>query len=730
MIVTLNIALFRLLLFWYIVGLLMLFIGDPQWAEGLYARLSAYTGVPVLDMQGLGTAAQVQAHLLRYWTLPILGLCALAVALGWLVSAVYGWRHGRDRKTRLAPQGAFWGVKIPRFSLGALPLPTTPVLASSRVLFPESGLALTRKVFRVKLKGPALAAANLLSPAERHLCEELLQLLRAQPDHFAGHGHGVGLLEHTLNVMAEAATKCTPDFSLPLIAAAAHDIGKLITFMPDGDGGWKRKGLHSREGARILAGLPAFQALPELHRNALLLAVKYDHAPNKMPALRGQKDASLLAMRIISALALADRTATAAEKDRNLVKLQPEDLLWQDFVSFLRDAPVVQRGKKGAANQVNNPPDSPYLYIYEAPWRDAAIQRMPAEVAAALDLTRRDAGKMAKYTRILVERLRKEGLLVEAHESLTVSEANPLWDIQSGTGEKAVVLRGILVLKADALWKAVNYRMGVKSPFPVQILAPNASLDGQVNQAPSANKTLPPMPDISDGLKLADVNNSEVLASLGLNASPTGISDAPANEGVSSAPALAATKRRGRFAEQEPPSNESVFGLAPAIPEGSAPVTPLVSTGGASSTDSQPAEPPPSLSGPAPADESGAPPWADDPANQPKASVLDSPAQPDRIEAPRSPVEGTVPAAVEPLIVSPRRELSIAEKREGLAFADEAACQLYPKLTSGDKYYTHQSRMVHEGKKKPGDRYKGDDKDNKPVDPCAPGPKRSKRKFG
>lgn len=745
MITSLVTSLTRVLLFWYTIGLLVLFIGDPQWVEDCYARLALYPGVPTLELHGLGTAARAQFHLLLYWTLPVTVLCGVAVGAGFLAAASYsGWHRGA-RKGRLAPRGEFWGVVVPGYSLGSLPLPTTPPLPDNlRVeLSGEPAGKETPGVVHVVLAGEVLAAYNLLSPAERRLCEELLRLLRAHPDHFAGHGHGVGLLEHTLNVMAEAAPKCAPDFTLPLVAALAHDVGKLITFKPDGNGGWKRQGLHSREGARILATLPAFRELPELHRSALILAVKYDHAPNKMPALRGQKEPGQLAMRIINALSQADRTATAAEKDRNLEKLKPEDLLWQDFVDFLREAPIVQRGKKGAANQVNNPPDSPYLYIYEAPWRDAAVHRLPAEVAAALDLTRRDAGKLAKYTRILTERLRKDGLLVEAHGEMQVSDANPLWDIQSGTGEKAVVLRGILVLKADVLWKALNYRLSVKSPFPVQILAPNAALDGAVNPTPAANRERPPMPEVTDGLKLADMGSADTLASLGLTAEPTPEpqgDSAPAGETPSAAPATAKPRTRGKFKGPAPDSKtDDVLGLAPAkadkpaepsentlTPEPPIATEPLVSTEQDDSS-AQVAEASASASlALAMAALTGAVSVPELPAqdSEPSAVPAETLTEP---SVATSEMVAEAPAPEAQAAQVPVPELSRAEKREGLSIADEAACQLYPKLLPGDKYYTEHSRAVAAGLKKPGSRYKGDDK-AKQVDFSAAGPRRAKRR--
>lgn len=700
-------SLLRVTLFWYVLGVLILFVGSPDWAEDVYSGLLVYPWVPSIELLGLGTAASVQVSLMIYWTFPVMGIWLGAMSLGFAASEGYRYIQEGHRKIRLVPTGEFWGVTVPTYSLGSLPPPTTPMLEGARVELPNAqGRFHDKEAAHVKLEGPMLEAAKALTPAERQLSEELLQLLMAQPEHFAGHGHGVGLLEHTLNVVTEAAGRCTPEFRLPLIAALAHDIGKLVTFKPDGNGGWRRQGLHSRESARILATLPAFQQLPELHRDALLLAVKYDHAPNKMPMLRGERDPGLLALRVISALSQADRSATAAEKDRNLEKIKPEDLLWQDFINFLRDAPIVQRGKKGAANQVNNPPDSPYLYIYEAPWRDAAIPRLPAEVAAVLDLTRRDAGKVAKYTRILVERLRKEGLLVEQHADQAVTEANPLWDIQSGTGEKAVVLRGILVLKADALWKLLNYRISVKSPFPVQILAPNGDAGGRVNQAPAANRETPGVPEVSDGIKLGAGESASAMASLGLAEAPA--ADASV-DGVPAPAAAPKTKARGRFKAASPNhSDDDVLGLTAGAPATTPEPTKTASA--------PPAEPIPVVAVPETAPASPAP--------------AEPPTTPTPGEQAAAPALAPAPSAAEPVaagsVDASGEQLSRAERREGLAIADVAACAQYPNLALGDKYYTEQSRAVAAGIKKPGSRYKGDDK-AKQIDLTSGGPRRVRR---
>ncbi|HDR9103490.1 TPA: hypothetical protein QDB04_000210 [Burkholderia vietnamiensis] len=779
MITSLFTSLSRVLLFWYFIGGCVLGFGAPSWAEAAYRRLEVYPWVPIINMDGLWTAAAVQWRLLLYWSLPMVIVWAVSVGLGVLAAEVKCQLELRRRRLNLKPTGMFWGVTVPSYSLGRLPDATTPKLSGQAVTL-SSDPAASKKSARVELEGVMKEAVKTLTPAERQLSEELLQLLLAAPDHYAGLGHGVGLLEHTLNVVSEAAAKVTPEFRMPLLAALSHDVGKLITFQPDGKGGWKKRGLHSRESARILATLPAFQELPELHQRALLLAVKYDHAPNKMPELRGEREACTLAMRTISALAHADRKATADEKERHLERLQPEDLLWKDFVDYLREAPVVQRGKKGVANQVNNPPDSPYLYLYEAPWRDAAVRRLPAEVAAALDLTRRDAGKMAKYTRILVERLRKEGVLVETYQSidkdgvvetLKVSETNPLWDIQSGTGEKAVVLRGILVLQADALWKKLNYRISVKSPFPVQILAPNANADGRVNEAPRANKDEPRTPEVSDGLKLADVQSEDAMASLGLTGDVAADTSKPAAKpktrgrgGFKSAPAVsqadesmfglksgaqaakppsADTKKpehAPEVASEQPdqPQDEEVLTdaeaqeraeLEAAMAESTPAAEPEENVGSSVALQNAMAYLVPSSPAEEPASNSDEPVAAEpEPASEPEARQAESPkadkktpAAPQHEKAAAMPAPAT--SGTEAVV-----ELSRAEKREGLAVADEAAVAKFPGLKLGEKYYTEHSRAVQAGLKKPGSRYKGDNKE-KSLELTEGGPRRGRRRL-
>lgn len=433
-------------------------------------------------------------------------------------------------KASLKPSGLFYSVSVAVYSLGSLPLPPLPRRISSPVVIYTGamlGIKSKSKTY-IKMQGRTAEVLNMLTPVEKELAEELFALLLSAPNHYAGAGHGVGLLEHSLNVLAETATRCTEELRLPFIAALAHDVGKLVTFVKvkgSGENGtevqWERKGWHTRESGRLLATLPAFEKLPLTEQRALILAIKYDHSPELMPVLADDDNAFELAKRIMMALGAADRAATAAEKDRNLQKIKPQDILWDDFAANVLTAPLVQRASPGARsrdNQINFPAGSPYLFVYEMTWREAAIRRLPEEVAAALDLTRRDSGKLAKYTGILTQILREKGLLIDKHiddkdQEWTTPENLPLWDVMSGTTE----IRGVLVIDANKLWEVLNRRITTHSPYPVTLARPTADSAGAVYSAPSSDASA--APEVTDGLKV-DMDAMD-LSDLGLEGPAT-----------------------------------------------------------------------------------------------------------------------------------------------------------------------------------------------------------------
>lgn len=515
---SLTISFTRVVLAWYFIGMLVFFLGKPEWAQNVYVVLQKYPFVPVFEVAGLSTAWQVQLTLLTYWTLPVLAIVSLQVVLAYLFAQKQVSNKLNNQVQTLAPRGEFYSVTVPGFSVGELPLPTVPKQkfnikiqfinhSTDEIIGPSGSFIFTQLPVSEDIAGTLSYCNNI----ELSLCAEIVELLHSYEGHYAGAGHGVDLLEHTFNVVEESVKRCTPDFRLPLIAAFAHDMGKLITFQKDDKGEWIRKGYHSREGARILASLPSFAKLPLVEQRALILVLKYEHTFAALPNLGGDAQATALASRVLVSLTQADKEATAAEKDRNLEQMQPEDLLWKDFVDNIRNVPVLQMGKAKVKNQINHPRGHPYLYIYEVPWREGAIARLPEEVAAVLDLNRRDQGRIAKYTRIFTELLRKEGLLVESHEGMTAPPGNPLWNIRSGMMGKDLdmgqAINGVIAIHAAALWEKLNFRLSEFSDFNVRIESPNADGSGNVYTTQQDARSVPQLADkMSLGLSTAQVN--------------------------------------------------------------------------------------------------------------------------------------------------------------------------------------------------------------------------------
>ncbi len=699
MIVSLVKSLARVLIFWYAVGVLVLFLGPTRWATALYVRLQhwPFWDVPVLaSSSGITHAAAVQRALLAYWTLPILFLGSAVLAAVVLICVLIGRLREIRQAHDLTPGGVYCGVTVEDYSLGQLP----PV----RVPLPEQDVQIAlpgverrgRHTRLVKLNASLAEVFARLTPEELSLCEELIATLMADPEHYAGAGHGVGLLAHTFNVTREVAEKCEPDFSLPLVVALAHDIGKLLTFVKDKDGEWERRGLHSRESARILAAMPSFPKLPLPEQRALLLAVKYDHAPSKMPVLSGDQEASGIALRLLAALGVADKTATAAEKDRHLEKLNPGEILWLDFKESLPNAKFVEPNTKGVTNQVNWP-EGPYLYIYESAWRDEAIQRLSKELAAALDLTRRDPGKLAKYTTILTDKFRELGILVEQYTDpqgrvMHTSQVNPLWDIRSGNEAHGAKILGVIVIDAGKLWKTINRRISPRSQYQVTILGPNANQLGEVvarvGKTSVAEKKTHELEDTSKFLV-----KPEDLDLFGLSAAPASKEPlAPAGGDEVNQPAAAGSQITPGEPDEPPVQGD-----------GTQPTTASISE---PATDNDALDAALQLASGLAQDEKDPPeePLVKEPVTPEPPSVSLEKAQ---TVPPPGPGQTEGPLELKPAPGDLREgvRLTRSEEARGVAVADEAACEKFSHLEVGDKYYPEGSPAIERAGVKAGDLY-------------------------
>ncbi|MGK0547920.1 HD domain-containing protein [Halomonas cupida] len=297
--------------------------------------------------------------------------------------------------------------------------------------------------------------AQLAGSVPRHhlpLIRQLLGYLQAHPDAYCGDGHGTTLLEHHLGVMDQAFEYEGADPLLPL-AAAAHDIGKTISHAKQ-DGEWVRLSPHDKEGARLLPKFPAWWELPENERAILLLAVKYEHSPSKMPrTYPGLTDKGLRrASTLLQQLREIDGLTTRTEKSKVLESLDVEELA---IDAFLRVIPLVPYQVKGLAKGVKAAGFrvGDRLYLSEPMIREAALTKLGQGVAEALGGGYRAPGKTGQFTQILLKALHGRGWLVteaegvpdgsETSKTWTLPADQALWRVRSGIIE----FRGMIAVE-------------------------------------------------------------------------------------------------------------------------------------------------------------------------------------------------------------------------------------------------------------------------------------------
>ncbi|WP_175567156.1 hypothetical protein [Vreelandella aquamarina] len=297
--------------------------------------------------------------------------------------------------------------------------------------------------------------AQLAGDVPRHhlpLIHQLLGYLQAHPDAYCGDGHGTTLLEHHLAVMDQAFEYEGAD-SLLALAAAAHDIGKTISHAKL-DGEWVRLSPHDKEGGRLLPKFPAWWELPDDERAILLLAVKYEHSPSKMPrTFPGLTDKGLRrASTLLQQLREIDGLTTRTEKSKVLESVDVEELA---IDAFLRVIPLVPYQVKGLAKGVKAAGFrvGDRLYLSEPMIREAALTKLGQGVAEALGGGYRAPGKTGQFTQILLKALHDRGWLVteaegvpegsEASKTWTLPADQALWRVRSGIIE----FRGMIAVE-------------------------------------------------------------------------------------------------------------------------------------------------------------------------------------------------------------------------------------------------------------------------------------------
>lgn len=447
---------------------------------------------PLNHSLGLMDSFTLQKQVILLWSPLVLGLTLIAVFVG--VGLTWKLRGENDRLFNERRKGN-----------------TSRGISSELGPVPELS-SLPRKVAKITWTNypKTNAAIEQMSPEERALFDQIIETLYYHNDtSYVGAGHGVTLLKHSLDALAEVAEEGFTD-TLQLLAAIAHDMGKITAWKKIGKV-WTRVQLHDKETAKILVTLPAFWEMPILRREALRLALKYDHSPSTLP-LMGDPELERMVRFLLRETAEADQRATAQEKLEVLHAVPLEDQVMEAFMSALPDlqfnTPASQPGSKSdgwkkAAGSFD-PPNTHTLYILEQNLRTKAMMYLPEDTRSALGgVEWRERGVVAPYTEVLLRELDKRGWLgkdVRAKpqrknaegvwefihkEPITLSQPpeSAIWKILAGTSEFA----GIIVIRLpdeEGMGLPMNdTKFGVFIQGPQFGAPPKASMDGLLGKA-------------------------------------------------------------------------------------------------------------------------------------------------------------------------------------------------------------------------------------------------------
>ena len=300
------------------------------------------------------------------------------------------------------------------------------------------------------------------------------------------------------------------------IAGFAHDIGKITCYRQRLDGLVEEvRPYHDTEGGKLLITLDEFWALPKADRDALNLSLSFYHHINSLPLWADDRTRALTEL-----LIAADIRTGMAEGEKNMAAMYEDiDTLpgWLDgspgeVGAELPTPPTAGTGSTEAASapishtdavlaastvdslpidenegwawdqfealllesgRINGNNKAMRVGFKHGEWvyvNDAGLRTALSTALNAPRLTEQPGrGQMSPFTRLLLARLSRVGLLYQHHDGLEFSEKSALFKMaMHGTGGKIVQNWGFtLIFKATA-FPAIAAMPNCK--YPPQIL--------------------------------------------------------------------------------------------------------------------------------------------------------------------------------------------------------------------------------------------------------------------
>ena len=405
------------------------------------------TGQPVISA---ANALVYTGYVFTFWSFPVLLATLLSGAMGGGLAYVTRYRMNKEEEARLKADESWRGVNI---SLGSLAKP---------VWIPEVSPV------KITLEKSLQEKMQSLEPRHHKVIAEVFGYLHAHPDAFVGDGHKGTLLEHTIGVFQEAIEEASePMDPLLPIAAAAHDMGKVVTHYKDDNGEWVKRrgnaGFHDYQGGLLLSSLPSFAELSYEEQAILVVLVKYAHKPYLAPCpsenLRERID------HLFDEFRKADKSVTAAEKQEVVEDYEKSETLddvvtnafLEAITTFKFQDPNLARSRPAIGWRQGDD-----LILIEIQFREQFATLLPNDLVAAWGGTERQKNSLAGLTKNFLEWLDKKGWLVrevEVFKDYTDSEPfktevcpeghYPLWNLFSGDK----VFKGVYVVRLPEEYK-------------------------------------------------------------------------------------------------------------------------------------------------------------------------------------------------------------------------------------------------------------------------------------
>lgn len=400
------------LTFWFLLTTLWWTLASPeQNHQALEAmqKLMPFINFNVPAEASILSSWRTQLTVLAYWTAPIILATVLMGGAGLAGVWAFAMRQRDERVAREAGSGAYRGVTVTR---GYMPEP------------------LQLPMDRIELGSDEGSGLNKLSKEERSVLEEILGTISAAPSAYAGEGVSVDLLTHTLN-LASRALKHPRQPGLASLAAAGHELAKITSYT-NVDGNWVVSKKFDREAGRLLNSMPSWWTLPELGRNAVLMAVKFHSNAKVIPDLNNDPQIYRLAREILEATDIAQAAALTEEKKKTLEKVELSDIIFDTFLEALPQLSFQTRGLpkgvKAVAWKIKN-----RVFMLDNILRELLMAKLPAEVRGALAPNPKAKTRLQPFTLELLKALEQRGWLIRTHESTTLDVKEALWNVQAGT---------------------------------------------------------------------------------------------------------------------------------------------------------------------------------------------------------------------------------------------------------------------------------------------------------